>query len=265
MPLVLPNFDRVPLEKPPLQLVLAQVQFQPILGLAEPKVLAPFQEAVRADFPSLSRVASLEVAVGPDGIETKPSLDNGWALEDDRGRRILVDPNSLTLETRRYETFEDFRDTFIAVLRSFVTTVKPSRRTRLGLRYINHIVFDEGGSLSGLRPLVRPELMGLVADASLTDDAFVMHSLGETRLAYDESQILARYGFLPKGAGFDSSRKNQPFFLLDVDHFDVRPVADVVPDSIEAELTQFHIDSYRLFRWSLTSEGEEHLGIGGPS
>ena len=69
MPLIRPTFERVQLSDPPLQLVVAQVQFQPVLGIADPKFVAPFQQAIAKAFPRLTRTSSLELSVGPAGVE----------------------------------------------------------------------------------------------------------------------------------------------------------------------------------------------------
>jgi uncharacterized protein (TIGR04255 family) len=262
MPLVQPVYERIQLTNPPLQLVVVQVQFQPILGIADPKFVAPFQASIRSAFPRLARMTTLELSVGPDGIETKPSSENGWSLEDLTGeRRVLLDTNSLSLETRTYERFEDFLAVFMTVLREFVGTIHPGERTRLGLRYVNHFVFPGAATLSDWRTLVRPELLGLAALPDLTQDENVKHVLGEARLAQDESQIIARYGFLRSGAGFDGVPREEPYFLMDIDHFDVRTLPEVSPEAIEADLTQFHADTYRLFRWSLSHAAEARLGM----
>src|SRR4051812_13472428 len=114
MPLVRQHFARSPISNPPVQLVVAQVQFQPLLGLADPTGVAPFQDAIRERFPRLSRMTSLEVSVGPEGVQARPSPGAGWALEDKDGEhRVLLDTNSISLETRKYGAYENMREAFI--------------------------------------------------------------------------------------------------------------------------------------------------------
>jgi uncharacterized protein (TIGR04255 family) len=264
MPLVQPRFNRRPLEHPPIQLAVAQVQFQPLLVLADPRGVAAFQDAVKDRFPRLNRMTTLELTVGPEGVATRPTPGSGWSFENlDGSLRVLIDTNSLSLETRSYQSFDDLRDTFVSVLDTFAQVAKPGERTRLGLRYVNQLIFDDVDSPSGWRALVRSELLGLVANPELAADDVISHTLGETRLTYERSQLIARYGFLRAGAGVDGSRLERPFFLIDIDNFDVRPIPEVDPQTIAAELDDFHGDIYSVFRWSLTPEGEARLGIEG--
>jgi len=212
-------------------------------------------------------MTSLEVSVGPEGVQARPSPGAGWALEDKDGEhRVLLDTNSISLETRKYGAYENMREAFISVLKDFVRTVNPGERTRLGLRYVNHLVFDDATSPTEWRKFIRPELLGLVAVPDVADDSDVIHSIAETRLAYDNSQLVARYGYLWAGVGLDGFKVDRPFFMIDVDYFDVRPTPSVDPEGIAIELDEFHADIYGIFRWALTPETETRLGIvGGPA
>jgi uncharacterized protein (TIGR04255 family) len=172
-----------------------------------------------------------------------------------------LDSNSLALETRQYVSFDSFKEAFVFAMTEFVRAVRPGRRTRLGLRYVNYITFDDALTPSAWRKLVRPELMGLLSTDEFTDDAFVKHSLGETRLAHEESQTVARYGYLSSSMGFEGADPDVPFFLLDIDHFDVRRFDDISLEQVEQQLVDFHADTYRVFRWSLSPAGSERLGI----
>ena len=67
MPLVNQQFDRVHLPRAPLSLVLAQIQFDPILAISDPKYVSVFQDAVRERYPRLAKVATLDISIGPEG------------------------------------------------------------------------------------------------------------------------------------------------------------------------------------------------------
>jgi uncharacterized protein (TIGR04255 family) len=262
MPLISQNYPRVTLEEPPLQLVVAQLQFPAILGLMEPTFLSPFQEAIRGTYPTLKRVETLEVALGPKGMEARPSQAASWAFEDSTGTwRAIVDANSLSLETRRYAAYEDLRTRFVELLRAFVDRVQPATRTRLGLRYVNQFRAPGATGIGAYRALFRPELFGLGASSDLADDDYYRHALGETRLAYDPSQMVVRYGYVLGRQEDGGTPRDDPHFLLDLDHFDVRLVDRVDVDEIVNQLNAFHDDIYRVFRWALSPAGEAVLGI----
>jgi uncharacterized protein (TIGR04255 family) len=144
----------------------------------------------------------------------------------------------------------------------FVREYEPAARHRLGLRYVNRLIFDDAETVSDWRGLVRPELLGMAATDALAADESILHSFGQTRFAHAESQIVARYGYMEQGVTTDPAVEPSklPSFLLDVDHFDVRRFDEVsVPFALE-QLDDFHEDIHRLFSWCLTDEARELLG-----
>jgi uncharacterized protein (TIGR04255 family) len=262
MPLIAREYTRVPLEKPPLQLVVAQVQFPPILGLVEPRLLSQFQEAIRDDYPRLSRVETVEVSVGPGGLEARPSPSLSWAFEDSSQTwRVVIDANSLSLETRKYDEYPELRRRLLVLVGTLVDVANPTERTRLGLRYVNHIRIDDATGIDALRPLFRSELFGLAAPPDIAPEDAIKHSLGETRFADDEGQLVARYGYVVGGQDLEGKPSRLPTFLLDIDHFDVRIRTSLSMDEIGTQLDDFHEGIYRVFRWALTSDGEALLGL----
>src|SRR5438309_1245497 len=119
MPLVRPQFAREVLGNPPIVLAIAQVQFDSVLGIADPKTVAPFQDTVRSRYPKSSRVSSLEITVTPSGVEGKPSESSSWSFENETGEwKVLLDTNSVSLEVREYTRFEDMRDQFLWIVES---------------------------------------------------------------------------------------------------------------------------------------------------
>jgi uncharacterized protein (TIGR04255 family) len=129
---------------------------------------------------------------------------------------------------------------------------------------LNRIVFDDAGSVGDWRSLVRPELLGLAASTELVADEHVMHTFGQARLAQDESQMLVRYGLIEPGTPIHPTVEptDTTYFLLDLDHFDVRHFPDIDVSETIAQLDAFHEDIHRVFRWSLSESAAHRLGAG---
>jgi uncharacterized protein (TIGR04255 family) len=266
MPLIRPEAPRAMFERSPLSGVICQVQFAPILGINDAAFIASFQEELRVDYPNLGRVGGVDLTVGPGGIEAKEAEQGGWLFSAADGAwAAVLAPNSLSLRAEQYTRYEELRERFLHVLDRCIEYFKPATRTRLGLRYINRLAFDDVTTVGAWRRLVKPELLGIVASADVADDAVISHSLGQTRFAQEESQLLARYGYLPSPVvvtdGVMPESPSGPHFLLDFDHFDVRTFPSLELDAIAEQLDGFHEEIHRLFRWSLTEEGAERLGI----
>lgn len=266
MTFVRPAAERVPLARSPLSLVIAQIQFEPILRLNDSRFIADFQERLRASYPTLRRVAGIELVVGPDGLDTKEAQPSGWSFGSPEGDfNVVVNQSSLSLEARQYTHYEELRDRFLTVLDDFVSTCAPGPRTRLALRYVNKIDFDEALTLSQWRELVRPELLGLAGADTLVPEDVVMSSLGQTRFAVEESQLVVRYGYSePVFTGVEPPPVDGPDhhqFFLDLDQFDARAHPEIDPAQIADELDLFHETIHRVFRWALTDKCIERLGV----
>jgi uncharacterized protein (TIGR04255 family) len=267
MPLIRPEAPRALFERSPLRGVICQVQFAPILALNDPVFIASFQEDLRPEYPNLGRVGGVEVVVGPSGVEAKEAEQgSSWLFATADGDwAVVLAPSGLSLRAERYTRFEDLRERFLWVLERCIQHFAPAPRTRLGLRYINRMEFADVTAIGEWRPLVRSELFGIAGSDEVADDAVITHSLGQTRFAQEESQLLARYGFLSGAMAIDDAVTTDAaatvHFLLDFDHFDVRSFPTLDPEQIAEQLEYFHDETHRLFRWCLTEEGTRRLGI----
>jgi uncharacterized protein (TIGR04255 family) len=246
----------------PLALVACQIHFEPILRLTEADFVAPFQEAVRDKYPTLSQVAGLQIALAAGGLRAEPADLGAWAFGSvDQRWQITLGRDNLTIQAGQYDSYEDLRERFLEVLRLFVEIYSPGARLRLGLRYINRLAFDDVTTIDGWRELVRPELLGLAGSIGVVDPGDVKHAFGQARLATEESQMVVRHGFLEPGTLThpDVEPPQLPHFVLDMDHFDMRRFEAINPDDTGEQLDSFHEDILRLFRWALTDKGAARL------
>lgn len=271
MALIRPEVPRAPFARSPLKLVACQLQYSAILSINDADFIAPFQEDLRDDYPTIGRVAGVDLVVGPGGIETKEAEPSGWLFTSaDEAWAIVLAPNAMTVRTERYTSFEDLKERFLRALERCVERFHPTTRTRLGLRYVNRLAFEEATELTEWRTLVRPEMLGIAASPDVADDAVVMHSLGQIRFAHEESQLLARYGYVPglaiadvTGGLVTEPNATTMELLLDFDHFDVRQLP-IDAEAIGTELDDLHEDIHRLFHWCLTDEAKQRFGMGEP-
>jgi uncharacterized protein (TIGR04255 family) len=252
--------------RPPIELVVCQVQFEPILRIGDASSVAPFQEAVRDQYPSVNQVAGIQLSFGEEGLTAQPLAQRvAWAfVSQDENWQVVLAQSALTVQAKHPASYETVRERFLSLVRTFVDLYQPGGRTRLGLRYINKITFDDAATVAAWRPLVRPEVLGLAASDELFNDDEVLHSFGQTRVAQDESQMIIKYGFLEPGTLThpDVAPSTSPYLVIDLDQFDVRRMPTVDPAAIQGELDGYHEDIHCAFRWVLTSAGAERLGLG---
>ncbi len=257
----LPDPPRVVFETPPLRLALCQIRFPRLLTVANPPDVAPFQRAIKAEYPILPPGPTLEfgVALGP-GANLKPTPPvTEWRFTDrQQAWTVVLTQEFIAIETRRYDRFEDFLGRLRRLLTSLGQHLEPDAVTRIGLRYVNEIRVDE----LPWSEVVRRELLGPVAVPELSD--LVRQSVQEIvlRSRGDDSQgVTLRHGVLPDGSTVaplpGQEPPGGPFYLLDIDvarTFSIPNLPMMDPDEICQGVSEYHRVIKRVFHWALRDE-----------
>ena len=135
------------LNNQPLQFVLAEFQFSPVMQIAEyiPKI----QEALRKQYPIPSKRSEQLIQAQPGGIAL--SQVDRWTFSS-ANKREAIDLNQerLVYITMDYARFEGFSNACQNALETLASIVEPSLILRVGLRYSDLVVVDENENLSDL-------------------------------------------------------------------------------------------------------------------
>ena len=251
--------SEVPLPRAPLERVLAQARFPPILAIRDPDKVAVLQEALRETYPNLSQdqVHSIELSGG----ET-PNIRQGliWRLADREKNpdwRVSLGVDFVALETSSYDSRDDFLGRLRAVLSAVEQAFKPASATRLGLRYIDRLT-DE--AVDRVDELIRPAVLGIIRPSedpeSVLGDS-VIHLMTEAQfLVQDGARVQGRWGQLPAHATSDPHALEpvaKPSWVLDLDMFttESQPFAS---EELLTTATGFAKCLYWLFRQMVTEE-----------
>lgn len=251
-PLVGPPPDEVPLTHAPLIRVVAQVRFPLIVSVERREFIAPFQEAIRGDYPVLRQEQSRGLVVGPQGMRQAPS-NTAWRFHDADGAwRVTLASDFVALETTSYTSRDDFLGRIRKVVQALADHIDPRVVDRLGVRYIDRI---SGKDLDDLPKMVRPEVAGILGSV-LAGHAH--HSISENvfMLPNGAGQATARWGLVPPRSTVDPGAIEaieQASWLLDLDTFqaETRPL-DV--DTLVEQARSFAERIYSIFRWAVTDE-----------
>ncbi|WAX55541.1 TIGR04255 family protein [Jatrophihabitans cynanchi] len=173
--LTLPAPDRRPLPNAALSLVVTQVRFDARADAVSGEVL----EALRGRldeaghrYTQMDQLSARDLIVGPAGpIAETSAVRKGWRLAtpDNRWQLSLL-PDSLSVETAQFETFDEMLPRVTAALDALSGVDRPTVVTRVGLRFINQL--ESPHPLSGIadwRPWLAPALHGALADDTLRD------------------------------------------------------------------------------------------------
>lgn len=263
--LPLPDVPRVTLTRPPLVLVVCQVQFSDVLSVADPAQVAPFQRAIQAMFPlakHIDQVFGLQVQVGPGSGTIQPGPPTyQWEFADrDNVWKVVLAQSFVSLETRMYADFGDFLDRMRLVLEAVAEHIRPPIGKRIGLRYINEIRM--GGH--SLTDVISGDLLGPLAEPAFAANTSQVASIQQVILRYPNNDgITINHGLVPSGTTLRLRPGEEPppdrFYLLDIDVYREFPPVEglaMEPGPIGGYVEAYHRVIYRLFRWAVT---EQHL------
>ena len=242
----------VPLPKAPLVRVIVQVRFPSILSIEKRDFVAPFQEAIRKNYPVLRAEQTRGTLLGPQGHVQMPpavtwrftSLDDNW--------RVSLATDFAAIETTAYESRTDLLDRFEGVIGALESHVAPQMVDRLGVRYIDRIT---GAPVDNVGKLVRHEMLG-VADTAAGRQASLSLSEALFALPDQSAQMRARWGLLPPGGTVDPAAIEpieEHSWILDLDIFCSGP-RPFDPAAVLSDVRLYAERSYSFFRWVVTDE-----------
>ena len=245
--MLFPDSPRVSYARNPLEQVICQLRFPSLLRIvAEPPV--NFQESIRQQFPILMERQQISIElpgelrkVLPADLLSSPADRSYDFASEDESWKVSVAKGFIALSTRKYERWEQFRQTLQDVWSAFQAEYRPSHLTRIGLRYKNAVKRKELG-LAGTpwHELLQNHILGVLQEPSIVDK--VRSSIQEVLLsASPDEQVRIRHGL---GSGDPAEAS----YLIDADFFTEERVSC---ERIFDSLSRFNGDAGRLFRWCI--------------
>ncbi|MBW8003313.1 MAG: TIGR04255 family protein [Planctomycetes bacterium] len=144
-----PSVQRVQYAKNPLEEVICQFRFPPILKI-DTELPAEFQDAIREAYPEYSETSELkfEMPSGvPDQIPAEmlrqaiqsSATKSYQFLTEEKDWKVNLTRTFIALTTTKYQRWEQFKERLIGPFKALLSTYSPSNFARIGLRYINVI------------------------------------------------------------------------------------------------------------------------------
>lgn len=243
-----PEPKEVHLPAAPLVKILSQIRFSSIASIGKKEFIAPFQEAIRHNYPKLEQDQGIEVSFSPQGGSFSNKVI--WRMLDKNLQwRVSIGENFLSLETSQYPGREVFLKALKEVIEKLQSAIKPDLVERIGLRYINRIIFN---SRDRLATLLQPGVLGIVDDEV---DEYLTSSFTETRfLLPDGLKVHGKWGLLPGNQSYDPTVLppiETQSWILDIDGF-TETNTDFEAENILESLNRLADIDYRLFRFTVT-------------
>ncbi|HTZ65212.1 MAG TPA: TIGR04255 family protein [Solirubrobacteraceae bacterium] len=245
----IPTVEHEVFRNPPLKAMLGRVRFPTVLRIADLPSLAPFQEAIRHEFPTFSQERQLSFVVGPQGPQGASAQQAFRFITEDGGWSILLTPETVTLEADvavRYASYDEFVERFQLAWTAILTHFGPRQVARQRLRYVDHLESER--SAPEWASLINPDLLGPVVERF--GDA-VTQSASELRLSLADGVLVFKHGMLPVGPD------GKMGYLLDFDYSTEQPSDDTSLDAIMQRFNRYHETLHSFFRWCVTDAALE--------
>lgn len=254
-------------ENPPLQLVACQIRFSQELSILNPGYVAPFQNAIKSEYPSLTGgdAVTLKLQITDPADARQPSVKTErtqqYIFRDREDNwTVVLTAESVAIETRRYQNFTDFLERLQRILDALIEHINPSTVTRIGLRYINE--FRPNGEDIDWSSVLNSQILGVYAIANLKKRINLAVQEIYFRLL-DDHQIAIRHGLFPEGTTVQPQEgmeiKEGSFYLLDFDMFKEFSPTNKMAVSIDEICSYIRGYNLTIFHLFHTLVAEEYL------
>lgn len=206
----LPKYESVHLQRSPLVLVAAQINFEEVARDVSHRQARDVQRAISTDFwRKLQAAPQVRTTLTPAGAVSEPNRQAYRLLSADEAWSLVINPDSVILETREYLGWADMAVKVTAIAEAVSEVLDPAQQLRLGLRYVDQVPMPDGHeSWQGLIP---DTLLGIRIDRTFGDA--VLGSDERHLLQVDNDvRCMLRHGLLA-----DTEQRPGRLYLLDYD------------------------------------------------
>lgn len=257
-----PEVKRVIYKKNPLDQVICQLRFPPILKI-DADIPAEFQDSVRKDFPNYSEKTELRIEPSP-GIKGKippellsqvlqsTSTKNYEFSSEDGQWKINLTRTFIALTANKYERWEKFKEKLEIPLRALTEIYSPVHFSRIGLRYIDVIQRSALG-LEGVSwtELLKPYILGVLGAPEISDHVQDSECKYEIGLSDRESIVRMVTKLV------ECTDSGEMCYMIDSDFFNTKktPINHTMD-----KLDHFNRRASRLIQWCITDRLHKSMG-----
>jgi uncharacterized protein (TIGR04255 family) len=260
--MVFPESPRVVYDRNPLDAVICQLRFPPILRIdSEPP--AAFQERIRREYPMLNERPGLDLGVKLPAEVVKliaeqlpPALRGGTHVYDfsspDDDWKVTLSRDFVALTASAYRRWEDFRARLVTAAAALVDEYAPPFYTRVGLRYRNVIRRSEWGlDQHRWADLLTPHIAGPLASPPVAGAVSQIASEVTIELQEEIGKVRVKHGLVQGKSPAETG------YLIDSDFFNERRTEVT---SAPEQLDYYNREAGRLFRWCIEDRLHHAMG-----
>lgn len=207
----LPEYDSVPLARSPLVLVAAQINFEEVGREVTHAQARRLQKAVGGRWTNLIAAPLITTTMTATGAVNEPTRQAYRLTSTDGQWSALLNPDSVTIETRSYTAWVEMRATVTAFGEAVADVYDPSSELRLGLRYVDQVPLPDGRD--GWEGLIPDHLLGIATNPRMGPGVLASDQRVLLQVS-PEARCMMRHGLLADAEGSFGR-----VYLLDYDVF----------------------------------------------
>ena len=195
-----PEVTRVIYNKNPLDEVICQLKFPPILKI-DTEIPVEFQEKVRAKFPMFSEKSEWQIAIPPEAQGKIPpeilqqamkssGIRNYQFSSEDEQWQINLTRGFVALSAKKYQRWEQFKEMLEIPLKALINIYAPDYFLRVGLRYID-VINRSVLNLTDVswNELLQPHILGILGAPEVASKVKNFETTHDIGLADGESLV----------------------------------------------------------------------------
>jgi uncharacterized protein (TIGR04255 family) len=252
-----PETQRVIYQKNPLDQVICQLRFPPILKI-DTEIPAIFQEKIRKDFPNFTET-KLEIPLNATGkipidissILQSSGTKNHEFSSEDGSWKINLTRTFLAITSNDYSRWENFVDKINLPLSALIEVYSPGYFSRVGLRYIN-IIKRSSLDLDNVdwNDLIKPYILGILGSTNVGKNVKNFENKYEIVLSDKKSIVRIVTKFVV------AKDNGETCYSIDSDFFNTSRT-DI--DNVMQILNFFNSRGSRLIQWCITNRLHEAM------
>ncbi len=241
----LPEYVNEHLARSPLVLAAAQINFEEVGREVTHGQARAMQKLVGDTWTQLMAAPLISTTLTNTGAVNGPARQAYRLATPDGTWSALINPDSVTVETRAYPGWNVMRATVVAFAEAVAEVYDPSSELRLGLRYVDQVPLPDGhDDWTGLIP---GPILGIANDPRLGSGVLASDQRVLLQVAPD-ARCVMRHGLLADDAGTFGR-----LYLLDYDIFREN-AGSYSAASVAAGVDALHLLVGALFNASITPE-----------
>lgn len=256
-----PEVTRVLYRKNPLDEVVCQLRFPPILKI-DAETPVDFQERVRRDFPNFSETSELKVELAPTQEVPIPpevvaqllkssGIKNYEFSSEDENWKINLTRSFVALTTKKYQRWEEFKHKLQIPLNALIDIYSPTHFSRVGLRYMD-VIQRSSLDLDDVSwdELLQPYITGILGAPQVSNFVHKFECKYEIELADGESVVRIITTFV------ETRDTGEICYKIDSDFYNSQKTP---LESAMEKLDFFNVRASRLIQWCITDRLHEAM------